>query len=223
MAFRLNVSNHTDLQSMLDGLGLRLAIAHFTPHFNVRPLSAVWGVTRNNQGAVLAPMQWGFVPPWAKDGQFWRPLTVARAETIHEKPSFRPLIARYRGILPINGYYEWRRTGGTRTAHYIRGAEGAMALATLCQMHGDGYHQCCVITTKSQGAMRAIHERQPLAIPIAQLDEWLFDDRPQVISKLLENHEPAHITPLENLVDNPQNDGPECLTPLQSSPNQGSS
>ncbi len=223
MAIRLNVSNHADLQKMLKDLGLQLAVEHFTPHYNVRPLSAVWGVTRNNQGALLAPMQWGFVPPWAKDGQFRRPLTIARAETIHEKPSFRPLIARYRGFLPINGYYEWRRAGGSRTAHYIKAGDGAMALATLCQMHGDGYHQCCVISTNSHADMRAIHERQPLAIPLEQLNDWLFDDRPEGVRAMLQSQVPIQILAVQNLVDNPENDGPECLTPLESSRQQDSS
>ncbi len=223
MAIRLNVSIHADLQWLLDSLGLQLRREHFTPHYNVRPLSAVWGVTRSNQGAQLAPMQWGFIPPWAKDGQFRRPLTIARAETIYEKPSFRSLITRYRGFLPVNGFYEWRRGNAGRAAHYIKGPDRAMALATLFQMHGDGYQQCCVISTRSQSAMRAIHERQPVVIPLDRLDDWLFNDRPDAVRELLNAQTSLQLQALENYVDDPSNDGPECLTALPQDDNPHSS
>lgn len=42
----------------------------------------------------------------------------ARAETVHEKPSFRRAFAQRRCILPADGYYEWvtgseeRQAGG---------------------------------------------------------------------------------------------------------------
>lgn len=217
MAICLNISNLPDLQSLLDDLGLQLPPAHFTPHYNVRPHSAVWGVTRTNQGAVLSPMQWGFIPPWAKDGQFRRPLTIARAETLHEKPSFRNLITRYRGLLPINGFYEWHRGPCGRSAHYVTASGSGMALATICQMHGDGYQQCCVITRKSRGAMSEIHAREPVALPSDRLSDWLFDDRPAQVSRLLDSQTKLAITALANFIDDPANDGPECLTPLRRS------
>lgn len=213
MCGRMNISDHAGIQWLLDQLGLSIPPAHFTARHNVPPVSAIWSVSRSNQGPIVAPSQWGFIPPWAREGQFKRPLTVARAETIHEKPSFRSLIARYRGIIPVNGFYEWKRSGDRKIPYHISAETPALAIASICQMHGDGYQQCCVVTTESSGSMKSIHKRQPVIIAADSLDQWLNDDRPASVAKLLQSsHHQALLTrQVSSYVNDSRNDGPACL------------
>ena len=45
-----------------------------------------------------------------------RPLFNARAETVHRLPSFRRAFRERRGLIPANGFYEWRKDeSGNRT------------------------------------------------------------------------------------------------------------
>jgi putative SOS response-associated peptidase YedK len=53
----------------------------------------------------LRMLRWGMVPFWAKDAK--RASANARAETVHEKPTFRGAFAKRRLLVPVDGFYEW--------------------------------------------------------------------------------------------------------------------
>jgi len=214
MCGRMNISDHEGIQWLLDQLGLVLPEEQFTPKYNVSPTAAVWGILVSRTATTLEPMQWGFIPPWAKEGQFKRPLFNARSETIWEKPSFKNLIRRYRGIVPINGFYEWQRRGDSRIANYITLKDSqAMGLAAIIQTHSDGYGQCCLITTDANSQMQDVHNRQPVIIKPEDMDAWLNDDNETNVNRCLEGLPDGafDIRPISDYVNNARNDGPQCL------------
>lgn len=214
MCGRLNISDHEGVQWLLDQLGLTLPVEKFTEKYNVAPTSAIWGIALSQNALTLEPMQWGYIPPWAKEGQFKRPLFNARAETIWEKPSFKSLIRRYRGIVPANGFYEWARKGKERDAKYISLQDSpAMALAAIIQSHTDGYLQCCLVTTESNAEMQSVHHRQPVIIEPKDMRAWLTDDTPSLINHCLEPLPDGkfNIKSISGYVNNTANQGPDCL------------
>ena len=122
MCGRINVHDHGAVQALLNRLGVQIDSNRFVPRYNVAPgarLVVAHGVAPQREVAVV---EWGFVPSWARPGQFTRPLINARAETIRTKPSFRRLIKSHRVVIPVNGFYEWRRVSGTKTPFFIRPA-----------------------------------------------------------------------------------------------------
>jgi len=83
MCGRMNISDHEGIQWLLDQLGLILPEDKFTPKYNVSPTSAIWGALVSRTATTIEPMQWGFVPPWAKEGQFiQRPLRDDLGKTV---------------------------------------------------------------------------------------------------------------------------------------------
>src|SRR6478735_7960763 len=85
------------------------------PDYNVAPTKEVYAVLErpvkdaDDQRPVrqLRALKWGLVPSWSKSPEGGARMINARAETVHEKPSFRrPFVSR-RCILPADGYYEW--------------------------------------------------------------------------------------------------------------------
>lgn len=219
MCGRMNISDHEGIQWLLDQLGLILPEEKFSPKYNVSPTSALWAIAVSRTATTLEPMQWGFIPPWAKDGQFKRPLFNARSETIWEKPSFKNLIRRYRGIVPINGFYEWQRSGNSKIPNYIALKEApSMGLAAIIQTHADGYGQCCLITTEANSQMQEIHHRQPVIIQPQDMDAWLNDDKAEHVNQCMQPL-PAgafSIREISDYVNNARNDGPQCLDELGS-------
>jgi putative SOS response-associated peptidase YedK len=56
-------------------------------------------------------MRWGLIPSWAKDKAIGPRLINAMAETVATKPAFRDAFRRRRCLVPVDFFYEWRKTG----------------------------------------------------------------------------------------------------------------
>lgn len=215
MCGRLNISEKGGLLWLIEQIGFDLPDEHFTVNYNVAPSSPLWGACIWERSISLQPMAWGFVPPWAKEGQFDKPLFNARSETIWEKASFKQLIRRYRGVVFANGFYEWKRSGKDRVPYYISLKNApAMALAAVIQEHGDGYMQCALITTAANRDMEPIHHRQPVIIAPAAMAEWIENDKAKSVNRLMRPLMPGEfeIKEVGSFVNNARNNGPECLS-----------
>ena len=60
----------------------------------------------------IALLRWGLVPSWALDARTGSRLINVRAETVHDKPSFRTAFRSRRCLLPADGWFEWQRGPG---------------------------------------------------------------------------------------------------------------
>jgi putative SOS response-associated peptidase YedK len=65
-------------------------------------------------------MTWGLVPFWVKDKNGAANIRMktfnARAESIHEKPSFRHTIEKQRCLVLSDGFYEWQHVGKEKSS-----------------------------------------------------------------------------------------------------------
>ena len=64
-------------------------------------------------------MHWGLIPHWAADPSIGKRMINARAETLTELPSFKPLVDRCRCIIPADGFYEWRMEGRRKVPMWV--------------------------------------------------------------------------------------------------------
>ena len=99
----------------------------------------------------LRVLRWGLVPSWAKTPEGAAEMINARAETVHEKPSFRRPFAARRCLLPADGYYEWvtgpqerqleeqgKRKRPRKQPYFVTPADGSvMAMAGLYEFWRD--------------------------------------------------------------------------------------
>jgi putative SOS response-associated peptidase YedK len=174
------------------------------PDWNVAPTKEVYAVLERpvkdaeepDPVRQLRKLRWGLVPSWAKTPEGGARMINARAETVHEKPSFRrPFLAR-RCILPADGYYEWvtgvderhleeqgRKKRPRKQPYFVTPADGSvMALAGLYEFWRDGtlpddhpgawWVTCSVITTDA--------EKTPLAVAPAEGPGSLADIHPRM-------------------------------------------
>jgi putative SOS response-associated peptidase YedK len=147
--------------------------------WNVAPTQPLYAVRERSDGKrALEAMRWGLVPRWADDARIGARLINARAETLAQRPAFRHLIGRHQALLPVSGFYEWRRQGTTRQPFYFRRRDGyPMVLAGLWDVWSDeaGQHvqTCTIITTAANSTMAPVHHRMPVVLPERSWPAWL--------------------------------------------------
>nr|WP_241999328.1 MULTISPECIES: SOS response-associated peptidase [Kribbella] len=162
----------------------------------------------------------------------------ARAETVHEKPSFRAAFKSRRALIPVDAFYEWLETEQIsessgkplKQPFALRPAGGeSLALAGLYEFWRDKSKPdddpdawvptYTIITTTATDEVGRIHDRMPMAIAKAHWDDWL-DPRNQATDDLLALMAPPLDGSLEmyavsTAVNNVRNNGPDLLQPLE--------
>ncbi|WP_460425151.1 SOS response-associated peptidase [Azotobacter armeniacus] len=183
--------------------------ADLAPHWSIAPAARVL-MLRGAAGAQEAALaRWGLTPAWLTD--LSRTPAHARAETLAEQPMFREAFRARRCLLPANGFYEWR--GGVRKRPYwMTGEAPLLHFAAIWEAYpvgGKVYLSVAMIT------LAAASQRRPLILDEADQALWLGAASPLTsLQALLLRPVPAlRERALAELVNDPQLDAPECLTP----------
>jgi putative SOS response-associated peptidase YedK len=163
-------------------------------------------------------MRWGLIPHWAKEAKVGARMINARAETLTERASFRPLLRTRRCLVPASGFYEWHPT--TKVPHYVHPKDAdVFAFAGLHDVwrdpEGEEIASYTIITTTPNALLAPIHDRMPVILRPADQDAWLDPDEtePEPLLALLKPY-PARAMvayPVSRAVNSPRNDGPELL------------
>jgi putative SOS response-associated peptidase YedK len=150
------------------------ALPPVAPRYNVAPGGPVLVVRAGPDGAPQAvEMRWGLVPHWARDPAIGARLINARAESLAVKPAFRDAYRARRCLVPASGFYEWKSERGRRHPYYVHPAQGELfAFAALWERWRD-LETCCIVTTESNRALRAVHDRMPVILASGDYAHWL--------------------------------------------------
>lgn len=155
-------------------------IAEMPASYNVAPTHTVPIVRLRNSGErELAAVRWGLVPPWSKDPASGPPLFNARSETAPEKPAFRAAFRARRCIVPMSGFYEWKKTGDHKQPYYITRADGAIMLIAGLWEHRPAtqteptIESMTILTTPANNFMAAMHDRMPAIVEPEGVATWL--------------------------------------------------
>jgi len=185
------------------------AAAAISPRYNVAPTASAPVVHLDQGSRVLAVGRWGLLPPWARDPREGSRMINARLETAATSRAYASAFARRRALVPADGWYEWRRDGGTRQAYFMTPRDGSvLAFAGLWSRWGPSQLLTfTVLTTAAVGALTAVHDRMPVALPASGWAEWLDGGQPQIgeVGDWLE------IRPVGPAVGNVRNDGPDLV------------
>ena len=85
------------------------------PNYNTAPTNDVFVVYEDGSSRRLDSFRWGLIPRWAKDPSIGNRMINARAETVATKGAFKSALAKRRCIIPVDGFYEWRKVPGQKT------------------------------------------------------------------------------------------------------------
>lgn len=214
-----------DLEEVREAFALHSVPAEAGPRYNIAPTQPVLALT-NEGRRDAAWLRWGLIPSWAKDESIGSRMINARAETLAEKPSFRNAFRQRRCVIFADGFYEWQKQGNRKVPLYIRVQEGEpFAMAGLWEVWkprdgGDWIRSCAIVTTEPNGFMAAIHNRMPVILEGEAMERWLTPGElpPGELMPLLRPYaDEAALSayPVSRLVNNPANDLPICIAPLE--------
>lgn len=180
------------------------------PHWSLAPGASVLLLRQTDNELQLSSVRWGLTPAWLTD--LTRTPAQARAETLTEQPMFRDAFRLRRGVLPANGFYEWRGTARKRP-YWMTGEDSLIYFAAIWEAYpvpGHTYLSAAVVT------LSAANQRRPLMLDQAGMTAWLDPQTPpEALQALLTARQPAlRERPLATFVNDPKLDAPECLTPV---------
>jgi putative SOS response-associated peptidase YedK len=197
----------------------------FVPRFNVAPTDPVLALTERSAGRELMLARWGLVPHWAKDAKGGAKMINARAESLAEKPAYRPLLAKGRCLILADGFYEWRLDpdGKKRPVRYTLGDGSPFGFAGLWTSRrdpesGESLRSCTIITTTANEIVAPAHDRMPVILPRGVEDAWLDREVPvEAALELLQPYpaEQMHAADASPLVNSVKNDDLRLFDPSQ--------
>lgn len=214
-----------------DGEGLEAEFGleetpYVVPRYNIAPTQPVAAIGISKAGhRGLTHFHWGLIPSWAKDGSMSARMINARAETVGEKPSYRNAFKRRRCIIPVSGFYEWKKSAdGKKQPVYIHPKHAGKKFFGLAGLwenwesdDGSEVRSCTILTTTPNDLMAKVHDRMPVILNPADYDSWMDSDTPlPAVYKLLKQYPPGDMTyyPVSTYVNSARNEGPQCLVRL---------
>lgn len=197
-------------------------IPKITPRYNIAPTQEVLAVINDNETNRAGEMQWGLIPSWAKDKNIGNKMINARAETLHEKKSFKKLLERRRCLIIGDSFFEWKKEGKIKKPFRIQLKNGEpFAFAGLWdrwERDKETIVSCTVITTEPNELMSKIHNRMPVILTREHEEAWLDRNNTDVtfLQGLLNpySQDKMNYYEVSNVVNSPQNDLLDCIKPI---------
>lgn len=220
MCGRFALQKPTDVLRLLFGLE---GSPEWPSRFNIAPTQAILAVRPgagedigelNTGPTSICLLRWGLIPGWSKDPSIASSLINARAETIAFKPSFRAAYQRRRCLIPVSGFYEWKKIGAAKQPYKITMADGApFALAGIWERwqgaDGSDVDTCSIITCVANDDVAHLHGRMPVILNAPDYEPWMREAG-RAASKFLRPFKgpvPLVTAPVSLKVNNVRNDG----------------
>jgi putative SOS response-associated peptidase YedK len=195
------------------------------PRYNIAP-SQPAQVILNDGITKAAMLRWGLIPSWSKDEKIANRLINARAESLNEKPMFKTLFQKRRCLIPVDGFYEWKKAERFKQPMRILMKDNSpFALAGLWDRwiapDGDTVDSFTIITTDANDLIKPIHNRMPVILAPEDYLIWLDPDisDTKILNRVLKPFpsDKMRLYAVSRIVNSPEIDSPECIKPVNSS------
>ena len=167
-------------------------------------------------------MHWQLIPDWEPAFKTKLSTINAKSETVFESPLYRDLVVRQRCIIPLSGFFEWKRDYGRKRPFKIHlQDEPIMSVAGIWDTWrlGTPDERCSfsILTTAANSFMSEIHDRMPVILGRSDEDAWLDPEihEQEELRKVFKPCPSSWLTAVEvsTLVNSPKNNTPAVLEP----------
>jgi Uncharacterized conserved protein len=149
----------------------------FEPNYNASPSQLIPLITHDSpQG--LSYFYWGLAPKWLKNKNVAEKIVNVRSEQIPEKPVMIKSLLKNRCLVPMDGFYCWKRVG-KKTSIPWRFASKAKEIFSFAgfweeyEDEGEIFHTFTMITKASVSLVAEVTERMPLILNAESEKVWL--------------------------------------------------
>ncbi len=149
------------------------------PNYNVAPTN-MQPVIINKDIQHINIYRWGLIPSWAKDEKVGYNMINARVESLLEKPAFKNILKQKRCIVPMDGFYEWKKMGKDKQPYRIFTKDkeifGVAGLYdSWTNPMGTTINSYTIITLEANEFMQSLHGRMPAILNDEAEKMWLDD------------------------------------------------
>jgi len=190
--------------------GLSTSALPFEARYNIAPSQMIATIADFGRGTELGSLVWGLIPSWSRNGKGF---INARCETLETKPSFSESFQRRRCLIPADGFFEWKRVGGSKQPYYFQlKDESPFAFAGIWDRSRNGKVltiSCAIITTTANELVEPLHDRIPVMLKPESYVIWLSPQTDAMALKKMLVPFPASIMlshPVSSSVNYPENE-----------------
>ncbi|HXN05450.1 MAG TPA: SOS response-associated peptidase [Nitrospiria bacterium] len=221
-------STYTEEELFIRYLNKRpVSFPKLTPNYNTAPTQNCLVLRVLEGERTFDCLRWGLIPFWAKDikstGRY--SLINAKAEEITEKRSYKEAFEKRRCIVPVSGFFEWKKEGTKPKRPFCVRLkdEPIMSFAGIWERwhskdEKEEVTSFAIITTDANEVIQEIHNRMPVILDRDHEPEWLNPENTNVkaLKALLKPCPPEWIDAYEisTLVNSPRNNRAEVLSPV---------
>lgn len=160
------------IDKLLEKYGILDEKIVFSPSDEIFP-SEKAPIIFNNGNKRVQIAKWGFSSFYGK-----HLIINARSETLEEKKTFKKSFLKQRCIIPVSGFFEWKKQNREKIKHkiYLKNQE-IFSLAGLYDFISDDSGNLTtvfvIITTRANEKIKEIHHRMPVILDNNNEKEWL--------------------------------------------------
>jgi len=149
----------TDLVQILNTL--QLPADHVSKKtVNISPTEEIFSILKEEEKFQLAPLRWGI--KFSKESPL---IFNSRIETIKEKPFWKSLFDKNRCLVPMTGFYEWKKSGSKKIPYRLfLPDEPVFFVAALYNINKVSGKEISLITTTPNKFVSNVHHRMPVII-----------------------------------------------------------
>lgn len=157
-----------ELHDIIEEVNRRVVVESVKTSGEIFPtdIVPVMANSKNMTPAAFA-MQWGYSLP---DG---KRIINARSETAEVKPMFRDGMLQRRCAVPATNYYEWERSGGTKTKYAIWPTGSELFYMAGIYRVESGKPVFSILTRDPADSIAFIHNRMPVILPSDLVKDWM--------------------------------------------------
>ncbi len=203
-----------------------LRLEGFGATYNLAPTQRAPVVFVRDGARMIDQFRWGLVPVWAKSVEAAAKYSLinARGEGIAEKRSYAKAFQCRRCVVPLSGFYEWKRGGKRKRPFAIHLRDRPiMSVAGVWERWQPAgapapLHSFSIVTTRANSFMAEIHDRMPVILAEMDVERWLDPDvhQPDRLRPLIRPCPPEWLTAYEvsTAVNSPTHNSADVLRPL---------